>query len=300
LINVALSMIKREDNLTMPSFQDKIIARYLENNKESLPKILYHYTTSEGLLGILNTKRIWATNINYLNDSEELNRTLELLERSVKIRLKKVVKDLLVPLEIIKNEIDIYVISFTKEKGDLLSQWRGYCPSSGFSIGFDYSGLRNLFRKEIESEDYFLLPCFYNDLDHKFFISLLIEDTIEVLKAPSESDIREVVSKHIDRVVLIASILKDKSFSEEKEWRLFCIRKKNDQSQDIKFRKGKSTIIPYIELSIENRYGVVPIKEIIVGPTPLMDLSVNSIKKFLSSKNIDCNPIESKIPFRNW
>lgn len=284
----------------MPSFQDKIIAKYLENNKESLPKILYHYTTSEGFLGILSTKKIWATHIYYLNDSEELNRTLALLDQSVKKGLKKVVKDLFVPQKIIKNEIDIYVISFTKEEGDLLSQWRGYCPSNGFSIGFDYSGLRNLFRKKIESEDYFLLPCFYNDLDHKFCISLLIEDTIEVLKAPSESDISEVVSKHIDRVVLIASILKDKSFSEEKEWRLFCIRKKNGQSQDIKFRKGKSAIVPYIELPIETQYGAVPIKEIVVGPTPLMDLSINSMKKLLSSKHINCNLIGSKTPFRNW
>ena len=295
----------------MLSFEDIIITRYLENSNESPPKILYHYTTSERFLGLLKTKRIWASDINYLNDSEELKTAFRLIDQRLKKalkkpqanilddKIKKELKNYFCPLKIIMNEIDLYVTSFTEEK-DLLSQWRGYCPSSGFSIGFDYSALRNLFRKKIESEDYFLLPCFYDDSDHKYFIDLFVGYKRENLKAIIESDFDKVVSEPNDRVVLLASILKDISFSEEKEWRLCCIRKKNKQSKDIEFRQGKSAIIPYIELSIENKYRTVPIKEIIVGPTPLMDLSVNSIKKLLSSRNIKCNVIESKIPFRNW
>ena len=34
-------------------------------------KKLYHYTNWDGLLGILNTKRLWATHYRFLNDSSE-------------------------------------------------------------------------------------------------------------------------------------------------------------------------------------------------------------------------------------
>ncbi|MFO1205708.1 MAG: hypothetical protein U1E63_08295 [Burkholderiales bacterium] len=32
---------------------------------------LYHYTTAEGLKGIVESQQLWATNIAYLNDAEE-------------------------------------------------------------------------------------------------------------------------------------------------------------------------------------------------------------------------------------
>lgn len=37
------------------------------------PELLYHYTTQEGLLGILKDRCIWATHIRYLNDTSEGN-----------------------------------------------------------------------------------------------------------------------------------------------------------------------------------------------------------------------------------
>ncbi len=39
---------------------------------EAEPDWFYHYTTAEGLLGILESKSIWHTNANFLNDHKEL------------------------------------------------------------------------------------------------------------------------------------------------------------------------------------------------------------------------------------
>ena len=33
--------------------------------------MLYHYTSLEGLLGVINSKSIWASHCKYLNDSLE-------------------------------------------------------------------------------------------------------------------------------------------------------------------------------------------------------------------------------------
>lgn len=32
---------------------------------------IYHYTTAQGLLGIISRKQIWATDVTFLNDKEE-------------------------------------------------------------------------------------------------------------------------------------------------------------------------------------------------------------------------------------
>src|SRR5207247_68058 len=42
-----------------------------------------------------------------------------------------------------------YIASFST-KGNLLSQWRAYCPRGGYSIGFDGARLTQVFRKRGE------------------------------------------------------------------------------------------------------------------------------------------------------
>ena len=47
----------------------------LMRQKTSNDKILYHYTTPEGLLGILKNKELWYSHIDYLNDESEIKYT---------------------------------------------------------------------------------------------------------------------------------------------------------------------------------------------------------------------------------
>lgn len=41
------------------------------------PQRLYHYTTAEGLRGIVESKILWATDVRYLNDPLEFNHGLQ-------------------------------------------------------------------------------------------------------------------------------------------------------------------------------------------------------------------------------
>ncbi|OLD27475.1 MAG: hypothetical protein AUJ04_03935 [Acidobacteria bacterium 13_1_40CM_3_55_6] len=52
------------------------------------PQILYHYTSQEGLMGIITERCIWASKIHYLNDSEEFSIALDLAGRELKKRLE--------------------------------------------------------------------------------------------------------------------------------------------------------------------------------------------------------------------
>src|SRR5579885_2670951 len=114
------------------------------------PDVLYHYTTQQGLLGIINAKEIWATHTQYLNDvreflhaadimREELSAMKEdrMLDEPSRDRLSEMANIVSVGLE----SINVCVCSFS-ESGDSLSQWRAYGgKASGFSIGFSGSYL---------------------------------------------------------------------------------------------------------------------------------------------------------------
>src|SRR5438270_10650521 len=58
-------------------------AALAEHLRRPLPKFLYHYTGQDGLLGIIGTGSMWATNIAYMNDSTEFEVALRLIRESL-------------------------------------------------------------------------------------------------------------------------------------------------------------------------------------------------------------------------
>jgi hypothetical protein len=112
---------------------------------DAVPKTLYHYTSLDALVSIVETKRLRASNIRFLNDESE---SLRLKEDVVAIlrRLatttadKQLVANVLHSIE--KTPRQSHFVASLSERGDLLSQWRAYCPSGlGVSIGFSSSCL---------------------------------------------------------------------------------------------------------------------------------------------------------------
>ena len=102
---------------------------------------LYYYTTTETMSFILKKGDIFATNISYLNDSEEyINGLKELRELLCGDKADRYVQSAQNHLaeadayrEALKKAHDIYSISFSQEK-DLLSQWYMYAKESGVPV----------------------------------------------------------------------------------------------------------------------------------------------------------------------
>jgi len=140
----------------------------------SADDLLYHYTSESGLRGIIESDRIWATDIRFLNDYTEFQRAFEdkylnsliealraALRKDIDSTAARVMDGMLAVrnrasiLDLIKDSTkrnDTVVCSFTSslhdgfDPGDRLSQWRGYSHScQGFSMGFD----RELLEKQI-------------------------------------------------------------------------------------------------------------------------------------------------------
>lgn len=108
--------------------------------------VAWHYTSAEGLLGILAHNHIWASAPQVLNDSSEVlfgvNLVREVLEDLTSILpsrfhgyMRRVVDDSWI--ESIQSQC--FVTSASKES-DLLNQWRYYANADGFAVGFDTGG----------------------------------------------------------------------------------------------------------------------------------------------------------------
>lgn len=299
----------------------------LFSDEPSPDGLLYHYTSQPGLLGIIQSRQIWATNLLFLNDPMELNYAIQLVQNNIdKIKETLPQKDAKFVSEFSEhlNEINyadtqsfeaIYVCSFS-ENGNQLSQWRGYCPDgSGFSIGFDFkSQLKNI----VEKQGFRLVKCIYDKNKQSDIIESFIKRTLDDYHSNDDYDtsnnfstMRSAWENFFD----FAPVLKHPKFEEEQEWRLIC---KPKGLYDVKFRPGKSMLIPYTPINISNvskeskRELITWIPEIWIGPTPHPRLSYISLENMLRTGGIwrivdkfgmplqGSRIFVSEIPYRAW
>src|SRR5258705_2955124 len=91
---------------------------------------LSHYTTADGLKGIIERDVIWATNYRYVNDLTEFLYANAILREEIVARLPSASRLVHAVFDAILNTPDLLVgasdlfIACFCEDGDLLSQWR--------------------------------------------------------------------------------------------------------------------------------------------------------------------------------
>lgn len=261
-----------------------------------MPINLFHYTSQTGLLGMIENKEIWATNISYLNDLKEFKHTIELIREIIDNEIKKGIIDSdLSSLfeEVVKTAFPsqtIFVASFSEE-GDLLSQWRGYCGDGvGYSVGIDCDILNEI----ALANNLNLTKCLYkvdeqvNEL--QTFFKWIIQTT---------NNHEGIIAYLLQMLVTTAPRFKDKAFSEEKEWRL--VGSIFDLSK-VHFRPGKSTLVPFVKIPlISNANKRMSISKLFISPSPDTVLAKQAIHILCEKHLVNCSNVEvSKAPFKNW
>jgi hypothetical protein len=128
-------------------------ARFLFGVPESP---LYHYTTGENLIKIIESGELWATHISCLNDTTEFTYAVEQVHKRVREKLLTASHSH-APLlkrfdEMLSNpgtEIAPFFVACFSQRKDDLSQWRAYSGGEGgYALQFDPQKLAALGAQE--------------------------------------------------------------------------------------------------------------------------------------------------------
>jgi len=248
---------------------------------------LYHYTSGDALLEIIKTRKLWASHISFLNDSNEFKLAFEKIRCKSKMELHSNIAKLLDGDE---EKEDVYVFSLT-EKRDNLNMWIKYTDMSpGFCLEFDEEKLKIEFSKENMN----LISVFYKEEEHNELLKEIrneVKNEIDI-DSDTDSDKYNYYSNLYEKMIKIAPFIKHNSFEDEEEWRI-VIRTKRE---NVNIRKCGMVFKPYYELDISN----VPLKEIIIGPNGNSEYIKSSVEFLCSkfNKNDLPNIKNSEIPYR--
>jgi hypothetical protein len=202
----------------------------MEDGPGASSNLVYHYTTAEGLKGIIENRCIWATNVNFLNDISEYHHGVDIVSEEIKGYEAKPETLLAANIEptslalwlakgiIIGNvqqhlkgtdySLRTFVASFFDspapsteadaiDAGDILEQWRAYSRDSlGFSIGFDKSALeQHVAGYDYDATELWTIAggCSYEHGHKKAKVKRIIEPLESMLPVFLQGDFKELM-----------------------------------------------------------------------------------------------------------
>lgn len=277
----------------------------------SIPDIVYHYTDAAGLVGMLKTGRIWATDYRFLNDRSEMDHTRKRAKKLINERLSGELKP---PLQSFYREIarfldldllgDLFVFSFSEEPDDL-SQWRGYAREGlGFTIGFsgqaiceggnDPKSEYSFFRVEYDHDMQMVaIERALAELEKEFLIQATAQD----------ADLPTLSTEAADWFVWVTNnrsvANKHRSFYSEKEWRIMGVVPIKDRATDVHTRASGLRLVNYIELSLPNKASKkLPIQSIGVGPGFQGTEEADAVRALCERAGYQIDPYFADTPYR--
>ncbi|VVM47440.1 DUF2971 domain-containing protein [Pseudomonas fluorescens] len=286
---------------------------------------LYHYTNQGGLIGVLSSKNMWATQAHFLNDPTEFTHALNFAKRIASNLYEDDYFEvfgweLRTRLEALSGE-SIFVASFS-ETPDLLSQWRGYCPAgSGYCLGFDFQGVKAF----CDENGLRLEKCIYGHEEQVgaiielaqsclslFPIPPLTQEDFQHLSSEKQVDFQMSYQKYVTgegsaaaqnaidifcrELIALAPLFKNQGFHEEAEWRIIA----QAPECSTHFRAGPSYVVPYVELNVlKGRLSIL--RTVMIGPNPDQHRCEKAAKIMLGSLGYsEATVTRSIIPFSNW
>jgi len=235
-------------------------------------RVLYHYTSAAGLVGILERGCLFASDVWFLNDASEVRyaqtRMLEQVRKWTEDQ--PWVEELLEVSEAKPGWLDdVFVTSFCEER-DLLSQWRGYA-AGGFAVGFAAEVLAALDSAPGAAR---LVQVDYGAESGRRRLRGLFEQL--VAGGPYSQEERERLAREV--LLPEMACVKEPSFSEEKEWRLLVVEERPER---ILFRARATVVVPYVELTLPEPSLVC---EIVIGPSVDQQMRRRGLEQLLAGR----------------
>lgn len=272
----------------MDFYSTEKMNEYIEKLSDYEGEIIYHYTSPDALLSILNNEMIVLrfTRADCLNDKAEGKE----LEKYYKQACQELKQQCTVPDDvyqfissiefddtytffsqdgkIVRNEpTDIYICCLSRGK-DLLAMWNYYAKGSryeGYNLGFQFNNSKELSHcfKALRTDAVIdLFKIVYEDSEKKKLLLDLLKglyDRCDFNRDFERQRFKEQIFQHANN---LRYLFKHEAFIHENEIRFILRIPRSWTGYDIKFRQKNGIIIPYIDLKMEKRF----LKRITIGP----------------------------------
>lgn len=287
---------------------------HARNFGRPLPDEIWHYTDANGLIGILQSGKIWTTQVTCLNDALEQRYFGDLVHDAVKERRKQNSDPVTEPLFRIADEaLDArdftatgqFVACFSEAEDDL-GQWRGYGGGEcGYAIGFRAQAILGATSSNPSS---LLLPMSYADNIH----SAIVADVIRMAEfyfrhglsrgiADPAAWAAEFVMAFANELSIIAATVKHPKFSGEAERRIATLLQPG-QHDALIFRQKRMLLARHLPFDLSTAVDGVrrlPITRVYVGPGPAQKVSKISVGDLLLQQKYQGISVElSTVPYR--
>jgi hypothetical protein len=282
-------------------------------------EIVWHYTTGDALLAIVETGILYATQVSCLNDSTEIQYGARLLrdafsniqpdgveEKRLLDRINKTTVEDPAPSSNLPSPW--FVTCFSKEKDDL-SQWRAYSwGENGYAIAFLASGFLRpgslVARVNYDKEQHKQVAKNVASATVSFFKEgLCAHPTAEAGTTAIDAWLTEYLGEWERMVGYLAPMVKDPAFRGENEYRIVHELQAHEFGQ-LRFRQKQTLMSRHLPLifpppNYATQSRLLPINEVMVGPSRHKEISRVSVECLLRQKGYPTIPVTmSKIPFQ--
>jgi hypothetical protein len=237
---------------------------------------MFHYCRLEAFKGIIESRKLWASDTRFLNDRQELlyaQRALRVSQDIILNRLRAIGHDDVfgrILTRAARENFKLFVTSFSQFPNKL-SQWRSYANGGkGISIG--------LSPDVFERKGYLVKKVTYGDIMLDEIIQKLTELTR--LKGGAPDFEKECYRTMIEWIACAKQV----AFAEEDEVRVSIFTHQFDPA-DIRYRTVGDLIVPYVEIDLSTDWPSA-ITHVWLGPMNSDPMAKEVLQDFLNAHGL--------------
>jgi len=263
----------------------QLIASFFKTIEVPWPPTIYHYTNDIGLRGILETGKLWLTDMFNLNDPSELSHSLSHIVDTLNSKAATGLPESKIFSQAFEaylrqggyQKVAHYFLCSFSAVGDDLGQWRAYADNGrGYALGFDAGELVTAFNKPSGKRipNNATLSMTYNDSKSIEIHKQIVDQMFHLISIPHDRGLESAVVRayenHLYALLAMESsrvglVFKHEAYNNEKEYRFVEMHGTDVLSADVKFRSRPYSIVKYREFDWRSA-APGALKKIVIGP----------------------------------
>ncbi len=291
---------------------DKLTRLYQQFREEEIApqgQSLFHYTDADGVVKIVESGILRASDADFLNDSSEPSHAIEVLKSALwgvfndyknsigGSWLHNVYEEYIAPTYE-REGPRVYVFCMS-EHDDRLSQWRGYGRScAGYALGLSGDSLYQWTKSDL-TRGRFIFKVIYGHEKQEQEATDAFKKVVDTAQqcCRKADDCREGIKDRVRSALFsefyrLRAKFKHPAFLEESEWRVVQFA---GVSEYAGFRTTGGRIVPFVEMNL----GKLPLSRVTFGAIQSPDYEDRALRLLLRSRYPTCEIQRSVIPYRD-